>query len=385
VHNFDIGDDYFSTFKIQFDPSLTLSFSTGVGINTAKDGPRAINNASLTLIKLWPTARLSAGMRRGMTGSLGVSGPSQTSSVFGDFNIRLTQDLTGIANMNYSYYDTEDVNFSTAEARVGLQYRFTQWLSSYIGYGHRFQDGGSGASDTVLRTAARLNSNSVFVALTGNFDVWPTPGLAKQSAPANGRTFGGGMVAPPRPTENPPVPDLPTQQDSPKSRAPDVSQFQDTPLDLLPQNRPVPDLPIQGNLPKSQTPDASQIYESPLGLPHRQPEPSRNVIQAEVPSSEKLSSATPSAERVAADVSPSRDAKLWAVQVASFPREAYAEALVKKLRVKGHSAYVLQANVQDQIWYRVRVGDLPDLDQAKSLQAILKSQENLSQAYIVRH
>ena len=182
VHSFDLGDDYFSTFKIQLDPTLTLSASSGISLNTGSNGPRIVNNLNLTLIKIWQTAQFTAGVRRGLTGSLGVSGLSQTTSFFTDFNIRLTKFLTGITGVNYSFFDTDDVDFSTVQAHAGLQYRITSWLSSNLTYSHRLRDGGSGADATDLGTGATVQSNSVFLFLTANFDIWPNVGLAKGAA-----------------------------------------------------------------------------------------------------------------------------------------------------------------------------------------------------------
>ncbi len=178
IHNFDIGDDYFSTFKIKLDPTLTLSASSGISLNTGSSGSRVVNNLNLSLIKIWQTAQFTAGLRRGLTGSLGVSGLSETTSLFSNYNIRLTRFLTGIVGANYSFFDTDDVDFSILQASAGFQYWITSWLSSNLRYSHRLRDGGSGAAATDLGTSAKVQSNSVFLSLTANFDIWPNLGLA---------------------------------------------------------------------------------------------------------------------------------------------------------------------------------------------------------------
>ena len=182
IHNFDIGDDYFSAFKIQLAPTLTLSASTGISLNTGGGGPRIVNNLNLTLIKIWRTAQVTSGVRRGLTGSLGVSGPSQTTSLFSNFSILLTRFLTGNAGVNYSLFDTDDVDFNTLQAHAGFQYWITNWLSSNLMYSHRLRDGGSGAAATDLRTGAKVQSNSIFLFLTATFDIWPNLGFAKGAA-----------------------------------------------------------------------------------------------------------------------------------------------------------------------------------------------------------
>ena len=179
VHNFDIGDDYFSDFKIKLDPTTTLSASTGIGFSTRGGNPRAVNNLNLTLIKIWQTARFSVGIRRRLTGSLGVSGPSQTTSGFGNYNIRLTRLLTGTAGVKYSFFDTDDVDFSTLQAHTGIQYRVNPWISLNLRYSHRFRDAGSGADATNLGTSGMVQSNSVLLFLRTNFNIWPNVKLSK--------------------------------------------------------------------------------------------------------------------------------------------------------------------------------------------------------------
>lgn len=181
VHNFDIGDDYFSTTQIQLTPTLTLAASTGISLNTGNDGPRVANNSALTLTKLWETAALRLGASKGLTNSFGVSGLSDTVSFFTAFTIRLTERLAGIAGVDYSLYDTDDVNFKTLRAGGGVQYAVTNWLCSSLRYSHRRLYSGSGAQNTDLLTRGNVYGNSVFLNFSAHFDVWPNMGLARGS------------------------------------------------------------------------------------------------------------------------------------------------------------------------------------------------------------
>ena len=181
VHNFDVGDDYFSNTKIELTPTLTLTLSTGLSFNAGGDGPSIANNSNLTLTKLWETATFTIGGRKGLTGSHGVAGISDTTSFFTTFNIRLTERLSGNFGADYSLFDTDDVNFNTMQANAGLQYAITSWLCSSLSYSHRRRDSGAGSSNTDLLTRGNIYSNSVFVAISGNFDVWPSMGLAKSA------------------------------------------------------------------------------------------------------------------------------------------------------------------------------------------------------------
>jgi hypothetical protein len=182
VHNFDLGDDYFSNTRIELTPTLTLAFSTGLSFNAGNDGPRVANNSNLSLTKVWETATFIIGAHKGLTGSHGVAGVSDTTSFFTTFNIRLSERLSAYVGADYSLYDTDDVNFNTTQANTGLQYAITNWLCSSLNYSHRRRDSGAGSQNTDLLTRGNVYSNSVFLAISANFDVWPSVGLAKTTS-----------------------------------------------------------------------------------------------------------------------------------------------------------------------------------------------------------
>ena len=169
VHDFDLGDDYFSKNLIRLTPTLTLSASSGISLNTGGDGPTIANNTNVALIKVWKGASLTAGVSRGLTGSLGVSGLSNTTRFSTNFNIQLTRYLTANADIIFFLFDTDDEDFDVLQAQTGIRYLITSWLSSDLSYIHRFRDG-----DT-----ENINANSVLLSLTAYFDIWPNPGLGK--------------------------------------------------------------------------------------------------------------------------------------------------------------------------------------------------------------
>jgi len=183
VHNIDIGDDYFSTFKINLDPTLTVFASTGIGVVTGAGGARVANRINLSLTKLWETASLTVGANKGITPSLGVAGVSDTTSFLTNFNIRFTELLSAYVNSNFSLYDTDTGNFKTFTAGTGLRYRILSWLSSELRYAHRWEiDAGSASSSTTFfnpNQRGRINSNSIALTFTADFDVWPNTGFAR--------------------------------------------------------------------------------------------------------------------------------------------------------------------------------------------------------------
>ena len=181
IHDFDFGDDYFTSqvYKIELTPTLSISASTGLSINTSEDGPRIANNTRVTVTKLWETASLSGGVRKGLTPSFGISGVSDTMSLFGNFLIQLSERVSGNAGVAYSLHDTDDVNFKTFQATALLQYVMTTWLSSNLSYSYRFINSGAGANRTDLLERGNVDGSSVFLSLVARFDVWPNTGLAR--------------------------------------------------------------------------------------------------------------------------------------------------------------------------------------------------------------
>jgi len=181
IHDVNLGDD-FLTQRIELTPTLTLSAATGISLNTGSRGPRVANNTSVTVTKLWEDSTLNVGLRKGLTNSFGVAGPSDTTSVFGNWNIRLTEQLNGAVSVDFSNFDTDDTDFRTLQGQAALQYWFNTWLSSNLSYRHQWRSAGQGASGTLLGTSGTVRSNSILAGLSIYFDIWPNIGLA-QTAP----------------------------------------------------------------------------------------------------------------------------------------------------------------------------------------------------------
>jgi hypothetical protein len=179
IHNFDFGDDYFTDYKLQLTPTLSLTASTGVSFNTGSGGPRVANNTHITVTKLWETATLNAGLQKGLTPSFGISGVSDTTTLFTNFIMRFTERLSANSGVNFSLFDTREVNFKTFQGTVGLQYLIATWLSSALNYNFRWIDTGAGASNTDLLSRGQVKANSVFLSLTARFDLWPNVRLAR--------------------------------------------------------------------------------------------------------------------------------------------------------------------------------------------------------------
>ena len=183
MFNFDLGDDYFSNFQINLSPTLTLTASTGISLNAGNNGPPVANNTNITLTKIWETATLSGGVQHGLTSSYGVAGISNTTTVNGQFNYQVTEKLSTIAGVNFSFYDTDDGNFQTFQASTGARYQFTPWLASNLFYAYRWTDSSSSVaqSSSGILQAGIVRANAVYLTLTANFDLWPNVGLARST------------------------------------------------------------------------------------------------------------------------------------------------------------------------------------------------------------
>jgi hypothetical protein len=205
IHNFEFGDDYFTNYNLQLTPTLSLSASTGISFNTSNDGPRVANNSTVTITKLWETAQLNGGLRKGLTPSFGVSGISDTTSFFTNFNLRLSEKLSTNATADFSFFDTDDVNFKTFQAGVGMQYLFNSWLSADLRYFFNWRDSGAGANSTDLLEKGVVKSNNVLLFFTITFDVWPNVGLARSMSTPTLTPIRTPFpnLAPPQPTTSP--------------------------------------------------------------------------------------------------------------------------------------------------------------------------------------
>lgn len=178
VHNFDLGDDYFTNYNLQLSPTLSLTASSGLSVNPVGNGPRVANNTNITVTKLWETAVFNAGVKKGLTPSFGISEISDTTSLFATFRYLFTERLSTGADFVWSLYDTKATNFKTLQANLVLQYAVTTWLSTTFGY--RFI-GLQSSNRTDLLQSGTVNSNAVFLSLSTRFELWPTTGLGSRS------------------------------------------------------------------------------------------------------------------------------------------------------------------------------------------------------------
>lgn len=86
--------------------------------------------------------------------------------------------------------------------------------------------------------------------------------------------------------------------------------------------------------------------------------------------------------RVAPEIPPLKTGLPYAVQVASSQSEEKALALVNRLKTKDYPAYLEEAEIKGEKWYRVRVGSFRNRDDAQKLVDKLKEKEGLKDALV---
>jgi DedD protein len=78
------------------------------------------------------------------------------------------------------------------------------------------------------------------------------------------------------------------------------------------------------------------------------------------------------------------NAKMWSVQVNSYPDAKSANDLIDRLKNKGYNAFVTEANVKGKTWYRVRVGRFASREEAEKTENALKNNEGYPKAFATR-
>jgi hypothetical protein len=124
---------------------------------------------SVTLAKTFEHASVLAGVSQGVTTSAGVSGVSQTTAVFLQYQQQFTQNLSGGVRANYSHFDA-DPSFNVAVANVGLTYALWRSISVGLSYSYQWSDANeSGANET---GSGAIDSNLVLLSVTASYPLF---------------------------------------------------------------------------------------------------------------------------------------------------------------------------------------------------------------------
>jgi len=181
-----------------------------------------------------------------------------------------------------------------------------------------------------------------------------------------------------------PLGDLVAQKGKPAAsaaRASDIGAQDVTfPSILSDQNKPTTALAAVGArsaapAPSSPPPPTDVLPVVPL--------PAQNVLQASPVVTRPRDDLTRAADEIEASAenktaAPAGHLGGYQLQVSSFKTRGEADAFAQQLRVRGHKAYVLEANVPGRgTWYRVRVGPFATQAAASSYRSSFEAREHV--------
>jgi DedD protein len=182
-----------------------------------------------------------------------------------------------------------------------------------------------------------------------------------------------------------PLGDLVAQKGKPAAAAKGADNInaQDVtfPSILSDQNKPTTALAALGAhsaapIPSSPPPPTDVLPVVPL--------PAQNVLQASPVVTRPRDELTKAADQVEASAESAKTAAPaghlggYQLQVSSFKTRGEADAFAQQLRVRGHKAYVVEANVPGRgLWYRVRVGPFPTQAAASSYRSSFETKEHV--------
>jgi cell division septation protein DedD len=72
----------------------------------------------------------------------------------------------------------------------------------------------------------------------------------------------------------------------------------------------------------------------------------------------------------------------WAVQAMATPDRRIAMDWLEKLKAGGYDAFLIDADIKGQTWYRVRAGSFSTRQEAEALRKILQSKEGFGDAFV---
>jgi DedD protein len=113
-----------------------------------------------------------------------------------------------------------------------------------------------------------------------------------------------------------------------------------------------------------QTAPTTQAIPEP---PSQQQATAPAVVERPAASTDHTADSPRPAPRPLAPAAHAPTSAAWAVQLGSFSKQATAERLVKELRAKGHSAFVMPVQSDAATLYRVRIGPMKDKASAEAV------------------
>ena len=148
-------------------------------------------------------------------------------------------------------------------------------------------------------------------------------------------------------------PDTPKPAPPAEPAAPTLRFFEDG------QESPAREAPVRTRTPSAQETQAAEKPAEPKPTP-----------QTATPTTPQPSPTQPAAES---------GAKPYTIQVSAFQDQAQADRMVQRLKSKNYDAYVVKATIPGRgVWYRVRIGQYAQREEAERVAAVLKSREGIA-------
>jgi cell division septation protein DedD len=116
----------------------------------------------------------------------------------------------------------------------------------------------------------------------------------------------------------------------------------------------------ENSAPAATTPPENPVTEAVKGVPAGTEEPGNRLP---APSLEKTG-------------------RHWAVQIMATPYPGVAAVWMEKLNAKGYDAFVVEAEIDSKIWYRVRLGTFKTRRDAEALGALVRLKEGFHDAFV---
>lgn len=168
-HSINVGGGY------QYDPYWSASVSAGVFVNrplrssggSISDSIGPLFNVSLT--RATERGSISVGAAQTITTSAGVAGVSQTRGVFGQYQMQLTERLSGQVGVHYSHFDTDTTQFQVLQVSAGLSMPLGRYFSAGLTYSYRFRDS---SRATASLQKGSVDGNVVSISVTASYPLW---------------------------------------------------------------------------------------------------------------------------------------------------------------------------------------------------------------------
>jgi cell division septation protein DedD len=122
--------------------------------------------------------------------------------------------------------------------------------------------------------------------------------------------------------------------------------------------------------------------EQPTGEPAAGVQTSPGIVPGRPKNKESSLNEEPKARQKTQTVRKEEARNPWAVQALATTDRRIATAAADKLQAKGYEAYVVEAELKGQTWYRVRAGNFTHRQQAETLRIVLQSKEGFRDAFV---